>query len=264
MLWRLPLVYDIYLDTSPRSGRVMAHLLEPPGLGIRFEDRRALEAGLTQALQAHLEWLSSCGMWEPAEGGPPRWRIVMEQSVEGDFESGDDVGFYPPDEAPLDAGEVERYLAIARRAREELLAIARSLTPAQMEWRRDERCRPIRAILMHVANAELWYMTRLIDDPETHGMPPRLADLDRAMDESTDPVERLVMVREELEHFFRTTPLERLNRVAQPSWYCDVTTERWTGRKALRRVIEHEREHTRSVLATLAAHQVDPGQRALV
>ncbi|HEY8424951.1 MAG TPA: hypothetical protein VIK73_02920 [Limnochordales bacterium] len=54
--------------------------------------------------------------------------------------------------------------------------------------------------------------------------------------------------------YFRTTPLERLNRVVQPSWYCDITTERWTGRKALRRTIEHEREHTRSILATLAAH----------
>ncbi len=232
----------------------MAHLLEPPGLGIRFEDREALEVGLTRALEDHLGWLASHGLWQPAGAGPVRWRIALEQAIEGDFESGDDVGFYPPDEAPLDAGEIERYLAIARRAREDLLAIARSLTPEQMEWRRDERSRPIRTVLMHVAGAELWYITRVIDDPDRHGMPSRLTELDRRMDASRDPIECLVMVREELEYFFRTTPLERLNRVMRPSWFCDITTERWAGRKALRRTIEHEREHTRSVLATLAAH----------
>ncbi|MCD5408077.1 hypothetical protein LR090_02355 [Candidatus Bipolaricaulota bacterium] len=36
---------EVYLDRA-RSGRVMAHVLEPPGLGVRFESKAALEAEL--------------------------------------------------------------------------------------------------------------------------------------------------------------------------------------------------------------------------
>ncbi|BAS27868.1 DinB family protein [Limnochorda pilosa] len=242
-------MFQVYLDTSRRSSRVMAHLLEPPGLGIRFESRPALDAGLGEAVAAHLAWLGSHGHWSHPTPDPAglQWQIMEEQLLEGDFESGDDVGFYGPDLVPPEPGEIERYLAIARSAREELLALVRGLPAGAMEWRRDERSRPIGQILKHVAGAELWYITRVIDDPSERGLPPELEDLDRRMDATEDPVARLVLVRQGFEAFFRWLPLERLGRVVTPSWFCEITTERWTVRKALRRAIEHEREHTRSV-----------------
>lgn len=178
-------MYDVYLDVSRRSGRVMAHVLKPPGLGVRFEDRRDFEAGMSGAIREHATWLASHG-----------------------------------------------------------------------EWRYDDLSRTVRQILRHVANAELWYITRLIDDPAVSGMPEELEALDRRMDECDDPVARLVMVREGFERFFQSAPLERLNRIVTPSWFCDIATERWTGRKALRRAIEHEREHTRSLQRTLEVHGV--------
>lgn len=245
-------MYDVYLDVSRRSARVMAHVLEPPGLGVRFEDRRDFEAGMSEAIREHGTWLAAHGLYPAAAAaGAPAWRVAEEQPIEGDFESGDDVGFYGPDAVPLTRDEVDRYLAIARCAREDLLALARRLPPQAMKWRYDNRSRTVRQILRHVANAELWYITRLIDDPAVSGMPEELEALDRRMDGCDDPVARLVMVREGFERFFRSTPLERLNRIVTPSWFCDIATEQWTGRKALRRAIEHEREHTRSLLRTL-------------
>lgn len=245
--------YDVYLDVSRRSSRVMAHVLDPPGLGIRFEDRRAFEAGMSRAIYEHLQWLASHGLLAGLPAAPEAvgWRLAEEQPIEGDFESGDDVGFYAPDAVPLTHEDVERYLAIARRSREELVALARSLPPETMEWRYDERSRTFRQILRHVANAEFWYITRLIEDPDRVGMPSELLALDQRMDQSQEPVERLLMVREGLESFFRTTPLDLLNRIVTPTWLCDIHTERWSGRKVLRRTIEHEREHARSVLRTL-------------
>ena len=251
-----PVMFDVYLDVSRKSRRVMAHVLEPPGLGIRFEDRQSFEAGMSRAIYEHARWLAAHGWLQEAPGSPEsvKWRLVEEQPIEGDFESGDDVGFYAADAVPLSREEIECYLAVARCAREELIALVRRLPAEAMEWRYDERSRTIRQILRHVANAELWYITRVIDDPNPNGMPPELEALDRRMDESDDPIELLIMVREGLERYFRSTPLEQLNRVTTPSWFCDITTERWTGRKALRRTIEHEREHTRSILRTLASH----------
>ncbi|MEW6045773.1 MAG: DinB family protein [Bacillota bacterium] len=251
--------FEVYLDTSRKSGRVMAHVLEPPGLGIRFESRASFEREMGGAISEHLRWLASHGLWEspPPQNGSVEWAIAEEQPIEGDFESGDDVGFYGPDLAPLSRDEVERYLQIARCAREGLVALVRRLPPEAFDWRYNEKARPIRQILRHVANAELWYITRVIDDPSKHGMPPELDALDRRMDASSDPVERLLMVREGFERFFRMAPDEVLNQVTTPSWFCEILTERWTARKALRRAIEHEREHTRSILWTLASHGFD-------
>ena len=253
--------YDVYLDVSRKSSRVMAHVLDPPGLGIRFEDRQAFEAGVSRALYEHLQWLASHRFLKAPPVSPEAvaWRLAEEQPIEGDFESGDDVGFYAPDAVPLTCDDIERYLLIARRSREELVALVRSLPPEAMEWRYDERSRTIRQILRHVANAEFWYITRLIEDPDRAGMPAELAALDQRMDRSPDPVERLLTVREGLESFFRSTPLDLLNRIVTPTWFCDVRTERWTGRKALRRTIEHEREHIRSIRRTLASCEPAPG-----
>ena len=42
-------------------------------------------------------------------------------------------------------------------------------------------------------------------------------------------------------------------RLFVPTWFCTVTTERWTAWKALRRCIEHCREHTWVMERTLQA-----------
>jgi len=102
---------DIYLDTAA-SGRVMAHLLEPPGLGMRFESREEMAHRLPGAIRAHLGWLASHG--ESVASDPhPTYRIVEEVAMAGNFESGDDVGIFRPDFMPVTDPEIERYLRIA-------------------------------------------------------------------------------------------------------------------------------------------------------
>ena len=91
------MILPIYLDVAA-SGRVMAHLLEPPGLGVRFPSREAMARDLPGLLDAHLAWLRVHGEAVPA--GPPEYFVAEEIVVAGDFESGDDVGFYTPDTVP--------------------------------------------------------------------------------------------------------------------------------------------------------------------
>lgn len=56
------------------------------------------------------------------------------------------------------------------------------------------------------------------------------------------------------ERFLRKLDAERLNRVVVPIWFCEITTEKSTVRKAPRGALEHEREHTRNILQTLQGH----------
>ena len=66
---------DVFLDTAA-SGRVMAHLLEPPGLGVRFESREEMARRLPVEISAHLAWLASHGESVVSDPHPDRKSVV--------------------------------------------------------------------------------------------------------------------------------------------------------------------------------------------
>ncbi len=242
---------EVYLDVA-RSGRVMAHVLEPPGLGVRFESRAALEAELGRCIEEHLAWLSRHGESVPP---PAPFRVVEEVWVSGNFESGDDVGFYTPDAVPITPEEIERYLRIGAWAHQDLKELIAPLPAEVLDWKRDARTRSIRDIALHVARAELWYMTRIVDAPEKEGLPPLISRADAWVDAHPEMVgECLDVVWEAFQDFARTLPPEWRSRVVIPGWYASIP-ERWTARKMLRRCIEHCREHTHNIRCILAARE---------
>jgi hypothetical protein len=244
---------EIYLDVAA-SGRVMAHLLEPPGLGVRFESRREMHRDLAEIVRKHLEWLESNGETVP----DPRTtdiRIKEQPDIVGDFESGDDVGFYSPDAAPVMPACIERYLRLVRYAHADLGELIGGMSDEALDWVRDPRTRSIRNVVRHVVGAELWYMTRIIDDPDESGMPAIVRGADAQIDATDDVLARLTIVEEAFQEFARSlTPVQR-SRITSPTWLCRITTERWSARKVLRRCIEHCREHTFSIQRILVAHE---------
>lgn len=244
-------ILDIYLDVAT-SGRVMAHLLEPPGLGMRFESRAAMRPRLPRAVAAHLAWVRRHGESVPP-ARPDRYQVAEEVFVAGNFESGDDVGFYRPDAVPVTPGEIDRYLRIAGYAHQDLFQLVQELSQTALDWIRDGG-RPIRTILRHVVSAELWYMTRIIDDPDLHGMPAGLAETDRRIDATEDMVERLRIVWPAFQQWARSLTDDVRGRVTVPTWFTERTEERWSARKMLRRCIEHCREHSSSIEQILAAY----------
>ncbi len=242
---------DIYL-THARSGRVMAHLLEPPGLGRWFVDRARLETELPGVIDAHLAWLQAKGLW-PTAASPVVTRVVEENDAEGDFESGDDVGTYAPDLEPLTDEARDLHLAIAEHAHDDLLALVARIPPALLQREPRPGTRSLAANLRPVARAEIWYLTRIIDDPDANGMPAAIARADRDVDASSDAAEQVRIAWEAFQRYSREIRIDARARLFVPTWFCTVTTERWTARKALRRCIEHCREHTWVMERTLQA-----------
>lgn len=232
----------------------MAHLLEPPGLGLRFESRAAMRTRLPRAIAAHLAWLKHHGERVPS-ARPDKYRIASEVFVEGNFESGDDVGFYAPDAVPVTPEEIERYLKIAGYAHEDLLSLVQGVGEAALRWTRDQRIKPVREILRHVAGAELWYMTRIINDPDAHGMPEMIAEADRHIDGTADAVERVRIVWPAFQRWARSLSPDLRSRMTVPAWFTERKHEQWSARKMLRRCIEHCREHTRTIEQILVAHR---------
>ncbi len=245
--------FDIFLDVAA-SGRVMAHLLEPPGLGIRFESRTDMERSIVTAIRVHLKWLQSHGEPVPAPT-EISYRIAEEVLMAGNFESGDDVGFYAPDAVPAGQEEVERYLQIAGYAHDDFSRLVEPRTDAELDWVRDNRTRPIRRIIRHVVAAELWYMSRIIDDPEVRGTPRILQDTYDRIGATENMLERLRIVWPAFQHWARSLTPDLRSRVTTPAWWTEREGERWTARKMLRRCIEHCREHTRNIEQILADYR---------
>lgn len=255
---RTPARYDVYLDTAA-SGRVMAHVVEPPGLGIRFASREEMARRLPVEIAAHLAWLTSHG--ESISPDPqPSYRVAEEMAMAGDFESGDDVGIYSPDFVPVDDAEIDRSLRIAGYAHADLLALVEPLDDAALDWVRDECTRPIRNIIRHIVGAELWYMGRIIDDPDSVPLPDVIADADRRIDAADDPIERVRIIWPAFQRWARSLTADLRGRVTVPTWWTHLAGERWTARKMLRRCIEHCREHTRSIERILIAYRAASGR----
>lgn len=244
---------EVYVDVAA-SGRVMAHLLEPPGLGTRFESKAEMARRVPGALKQHLQWLRAHGESSP-DPTILTFRIAAEVAVVGNLESGDDVGFYAPDIIPVSPEEVERYLRIAGHAHVDLLRLVAGLRDDTLDWVRDERTRPIRKIIRHVVGAELWYMTRIIDAPAVTEMPPVVTDADRRIDATEDMVERLRIVWPAFQAWARGLTPELRSRTTMPTWFTERKDERWTARKMLRRCIEHCREHTQNIEQILVAYR---------
>jgi len=121
--------------------------------------------------------------------------------------------------------------------------LVRNLSDEILDWKASQASMSIREILRHIGNAEEWYVSRLVN-PET--LPPEWEhDKDLAILEFLE-MER----RTALDRLRRLTDRE-LADVFYPTHWTNHPDEPWTARKALRRFLEHEREHTAHARETL-------------
>jgi hypothetical protein len=124
---------------------------------------------------------------------------------------------------PLSKIEIERGLKIFHWQREELLAGLTTLDPEIMEKEFPGQRWNILGIAKHVANAELWYLSRM-----------DLADLTRK-DLLPEPEARLKQTADLVDKIFPN--------FADQVKVIGVDGEFWSYRKILRRTLWHQRDH---------------------
>ncbi len=241
--------YDVYLEVGP-GGECLAHLPALPGCVARAAGREEALAALPTAAREHLAWLRRHGEPAPDFTADPVFEVVGVSSGYGPFSRGDRAALFPPDRAPLGRDELEGYIRLAGYARADLLALVRDLPAETLDWRPGAEAMSIRRILRHVGDAEQWYVSRLVN-PET--LPPEW-DHDDAL-----PLDEFLAME-------RRTAIDRLRRLTDreladvvcPARWTSHPDEPWTARKVLRRLLEHELEHTRHVREVLAVRRARP------
>lgn len=238
--------YSVYLETAEDS-RCLAHVLDLPGCIVRAPSSREALDGLPQAIRDHWHWLRRHGKTAPCAGESIQIEVAEEITGSGPFDPGDAAALFAPDLEAVTPDEMERYFRLMDDARADLLALVEGLSGEILDWQWHDRIFTVRRLLRHLGNAEEWYVSRLVP-PET--LPPEWDD-----DEDLPLLEFLEMERRTAVGRLRQLTEAERSEVFHPTRWTEHPEEAWTARKALRRALEHERQHTARVRRILSAHR---------
>ncbi len=174
---------------------------------------------------------------------------IMERNnrATGPFDPGDTAALFEIEKTPIDSLEIQRYLSLATYNRADLLDLVGNMPGRLLDWQPpDSGSFSIRRILRHIGNADEWYVSCLISPEE---LPPEW-ETDAEM-EIFDFLE--MSRRTASEMFGRMNSARRSGEVVIPTHFTTAPSEPWTLRKALRRMLEHEREHTNHIREVIQA-----------
>lgn len=236
-------VHEVYLDLGP--GGAMAHGLGDL-LGCNRTARtraRALQK-IRREIPKYVAWLAAMGEWEVV---PRPVRIVVAEAVadQNPWEAGGTNALFTAEREPATDGDIELCFRRMSGNRAQTRWLVKDVPGRVLAARPRGEPRSIADTLSHIADAELWYLSRI--GREAKAAARRLP---------RDPMERLEAARRAVLPMLNSlTPRERSGLFVPTKW-CSPRQRRvgepWTARKVLRRILEHERQHAAYIARLLA------------
>lgn len=244
--------YAVCLEEDD-GGRCMAHALDLPGCFTRGANRDAALKRMPAAIRGYHAWLRRHGEPAPPEDEHVEVGAVEQVGGSGPFDPGDVAALFALDREPVTPEEMEGRFRLMAYSRADLLALVRDLPDDVLDWQQTPDALSLRCLLRHIGNAEEWYVSRIVP-PDT--LPPEWEhDGDRPV------FEFLAMERRTALERLRQLTEEQRAGVFHPTRWTDHPEEPWTTRKALRRFLEHEREHVAQAREILLAWWEAVGRR---
>jgi hypothetical protein len=233
------------IGVSLHADRVEGVVFDLPGCAVAAPDDGALRELMPIAIAEHLTWLARQG-----EQVDPHAAIdleVTETIVRAEMAAADGEFCFADDQRPVTDDVIETAVRHMACARADLLALVGPLPDAVLDWRpprsaiaKFDEWNPdvltIREIVSSIASSDGYYRTGLQDGnaPDDVGA----ADLES---QRREVIQRL-----------RSLSGEDRGRVFHPVRPWGDGPEAWTPRKAIRRIIGHERFHTKEIEQRLA------------
>ncbi|MEA3326278.1 MAG: hypothetical protein U9R53_03090 [Chloroflexota bacterium] len=214
------------------EGRMLAWVLDYPGCFAYGADEGEALIRLPQALLQYEIWIKDHTSNSWVDFSDLDIRVVECYET---FQLGKDYlpanegcgyeinAWFKDDWRPLSAEEIEQGLKIFHWQRDELLAGLSTLDHKILEMDRPGQRWNILGIAKHIANAELWYLSRLDLTDLTHQQLPN--DLEERIERTTALIDQ---------SFPRFVGIVNVKG-------CDG--EFWSYRKILRRTLWHQRDH---------------------
>jgi predicted RNase H-like HicB family nuclease len=228
--------FSVCLEVGPQA--TGAFVPDCPGCWVfgRTQER-ALEKERT-AIVEWFEWLKKHG--EKAQDKRHNIEIEVAEMIQVSYnpaKAGKPEPLFWSEVLPVKRDDIKRTIQLMKYSRKDLLALVSHLTGKQLGFKPPDQPRSIRNCLRHIAYVEWWYVNRLdIEMPEKF---PK------------DAFGLLNHIRELVVGALKKLPREKLRGVHQPVKYKSPTCDLWTARKVLRRLVDHERLHTRYIQKVL-------------
>jgi predicted RNase H-like HicB family nuclease len=211
----------------------VAYALDLPGC---FSSAQSSEGAIAQAperIAEHLAWLSKHGVFSLDANLPIEVEIVEQFRS---YESAEEKGYivnalFEDDRRPLGFWDIEATLRLLAWSRHDLLDLVQGVKDERLNKNiGGETFGSVAGILRHIAIAENWYFDRM-----GFGLERKLLH--------EDAFEMLAVVRENAQ--------QQLVKLIGDHRIVNESGENWSGRKVLRRMLWHERDHTRHVAQIL-------------
>ncbi|MBI3521634.1 MAG: type II toxin-antitoxin system HicB family antitoxin [Chloroflexi bacterium] len=216
---------NVYIRVA-NDGTFLASLAELPGCTARGTSKEDALAKIRAAFRDYLELLTLRGVsTEHWKGLDPAKFVAHEWDMTA-------MHVLPPDEKPLEEHELRDFLHQMEASRSALLALVRGLSADELERKPTETAWSVREALEHIMLTQVSLLSRM----------ERWPDHEFA---TLQAVHRMA--------FQRFTVMEPSDWVDHP-----VMGVRFTTRKVMRRILEHEYEHLdhiRQILASLGSQR---------
>jgi len=182
----------------------------------------------------YLTWLRRHGEEVPLDDGHEVHVVEHVEAPPGRSEP-----CFAADRVPATEEEIQTPIRRMGFACEDLLALVAPLPDEVLDWQPTPEKWSIRSILAHIASADGYYRTSLLEQEPVPDPPEERFNL--------------ALQREKAVAHLRSLTAAQRAHVFRPDWpWRNDRDQEWPVRKALRRFIYHERFHTRDILQTLA------------
>ncbi len=224
--------FPVCLEVGPQA--TGAFVPDCPGSWVfgRTKERALQKARI--AIVEWFEWLKKHG--EKAQDKRHDIEIEVAEMIQISYnpaKAGKPEPLFWSEVLPIKRDDIKRTIQLMKYSRNDLLALVSNLTGKQLGFKPNDQPRSLRNCLRHIAYVEWWYVNRLnIEMPEKF---------------HKDVFGLLNHIRELVVGALEKLPRETMRGIHQPAKYKSPTCDLWTARKVLRRLVDHERLHTKYI-----------------
>ena len=223
---------SVCLEVGPQA--TGAFVPDCPGCWVFGRTKESALEKVKIAIVEWFDWLNKYGESYPDMGDGIE--VEMGKMLQVDYnpaEAGKPEPLFWSEVLPVRKDDIERTLRLLEYSRKDLLALVSTIAVECLDWKPPGKPRTIRNCLEHIAYVEPWYITRLnIELPE---------------DFPEDTFELLNYPRDIVIDSLQNFPERKMRGVFQPKKDKSPVCDLWTLRKVLRRLVDHERLHTKYI-----------------
>lgn len=225
------MTYDLYLESGPKRRRTMVHVLDLLGCVATGPTTDEAVAATPDAIRAYKRFLRRHG--EAMDPDEPFATRVVEHIMEGNWlGNGSPYLIFGPDFAPVTDAEIEVYLNRLRWVCGELAEWTEIQSEGQLNAQDAEGGRPAQVMLLHVIGAQGTYPASALNGAP--GFSRVRSAAERGEIGLPEALRRIAALAEER---VRAATAEERAAVRE------LPSGKYTLRKALRRMLEHDWEH---------------------